>query len=85
MPQADPGLFGPGPVTRQPHGAAPRPIPAGVRRQPPARHIPRAVDGLGAGTRPSVYNLHRRAAILDGPGEARGIDGGGGAGWRTPG
>ncbi len=69
MPQADPGLSGPDPVTRQ----------------PPPRHIPRAVAGLGPGTRPSVYNLHRRAAILDGPGEARGIDGGGGAGWWTPG
>ncbi|GGX97336.1 oxygenase MpaB family protein [Streptomyces hiroshimensis] len=66
-------------------GAALRTIPADLRWQLPPKHILRAVARLGPGSRPSSYNLHRRAAILDGPGEARGIDGGGGAGWRNPG
>ncbi|MGK5729024.1 hypothetical protein [Streptomyces sp. URMC 124] len=66
-------------------GGALRTVPAGVRRQLPPPHILRTAAGLGPGSRPSSYNLHRRAAILDGPGEARGIDGGGGAGWRKPG
>ncbi|WP_058041514.1 oxygenase MpaB family protein [Streptomyces roseifaciens] len=66
-------------------GAVLRTVPAGLRWQLPPKHILRAVARLGPGSRPSSYNLHRRAAILDGPGEARGIDGGGGAGWRNPG
>ncbi|WP_254886126.1 oxygenase MpaB family protein [Streptomyces sp. NA02950] len=81
-------------------GRALRCIPPRARWQLPPRHILRAMERLGPGTRPSPYKLRRNAAILDsgdGPGAARraaGIHGGGGRGnlppkaggeWRTPG
>ncbi|WP_432585818.1 oxygenase MpaB family protein [Streptomyces sp. HD1123-B1] len=89
-------------VTRRLRGAgrALRCIPPRVRWQLPPKHILRAMERLGPGTRPSPYKLRRNAAILDsgdGPVAARGVSGihgGGGrehlppkAGeeWRTPG
>jgi uncharacterized protein (DUF2236 family) len=77
-------------------GRALRRIPPTVRWQLPPKHILRAVERLGPGTRPSPYKVLRNAAIL-GSGEtpgAAGLHGGGGrehlppkAGgeWRTPG
>ncbi|WP_262928608.1 oxygenase MpaB family protein [Streptomyces sp. CBMA152] len=44
-------------------------IPATLRWQLPPKHILRAVERLGPGTRPSPYKLRRQAAILDGAGE----------------
>ncbi|MGW1373638.1 oxygenase MpaB family protein [Streptomyces sp. NPDC002446] len=52
-----------------------RAIPPTVRWQLPPRHILRAVERLGPGTRPAPYKLRRSAAILDehqGQGEMRG-------------
>ncbi|MEU5424711.1 oxygenase MpaB family protein [Streptomyces olivoreticuli] len=66
-------------------GTVLRSVPSTVRWQLPPKHILRAVGRLGAGSRPSSYNLQRRAAILVGPGEAQRRDGGGGEGWRNPG
>lgn len=66
-------------------GTVLRSVPATVRWQLPPKHILRAVGRMGAGSRPSSYNLQRRAAILDGPGEEQRRDGGGGEGWRNPG
>lgn len=62
-----------------------RGIPSTIRWQLPPKHILRAVSRLGPGSRPSAYKLRRQAAILEGPGEAQRIDGGGGTAWRTPG
>ncbi|MGP8303467.1 oxygenase MpaB family protein [Streptomyces inhibens] len=42
-----------------------RAIPPTVRWQLPPRHILRAVERLGPGTRPAPYKLRRSAAILD--------------------
>ncbi|MFD9790011.1 oxygenase MpaB family protein [Streptomyces sp. NPDC059070] len=44
-------------------------LPSALRWRLPPRHILRAVERLGPGTRPSRYKLRRRAAILDGAGE----------------
>lgn len=46
-----------------------RRIPPTVRWQLPPKHILRAVDRMGPGTRPSPYTLRRQAAILEGAGE----------------
>lgn len=81
-------------------GRALRCVPPKLRWQLPPKHILRAVERIGPGSRPSPYKLRKSAAILDsgdGPGapwRAAGIHGGGGrvhlppeAGgeWRTPG
>ncbi|PHQ51821.1 hypothetical protein BLA24_12135 [Streptomyces cinnamoneus] len=62
--------------------------PASLRSSPVRAGAPRhPEDGGPSGPRgcSSAYKLHRRTAILEGPGEAQRIDGGGGTGWRTPG
>ncbi|MFD9564318.1 oxygenase MpaB family protein [Streptomyces sp. NPDC059994] len=46
-----------------------RRVPPTVRWQLPPKHILRAVDRMGPGTRPSPYTLRRQAAILEGAGE----------------
>ncbi|WAP54668.1 oxygenase MpaB family protein [Streptomyces sp. S465] len=80
-------------------GRALRCIPPRARWQLPPKHILRAVERLGPGSRPSPYKLRRNAAILGsgdatgaGP-HAAGLHGGGasrlppgqGGEWRTPG
>ncbi|MFG2193857.1 oxygenase MpaB family protein [Streptomyces sp. NPDC048639] len=45
-----------------------RTVPDELRWRLPPRHILRAMDRLGPGTRPSPYRLRERAAILDEPG-----------------
>ncbi|MBC9714975.1 DUF2236 domain-containing protein [Streptomyces sp. TRM66268-LWL] len=65
-----------------------RAIPARVRWQLPPKHILRAMERLGPGSRPAPYKLRRRAAILDGPGRAQRNDGGDSTtcqSWGTPG
>ncbi|WP_415949716.1 oxygenase MpaB family protein [Streptomyces sp. KLOTTS4A1] len=46
-------------------------IPARVRWQLPPKHILRAMERLGPGSRPAPYKLRGHAAILDGPGRAK--------------
>ncbi|MFF1501418.1 hypothetical protein ACFVZR_16360 [Streptomyces sp. NPDC058316] len=53
-------------------GTALRRIPSRLRRQLPPGHIPNAVARLGPGSRPTPYKLRSQAAILDGPGRAKG-------------
>ncbi|WP_406345703.1 oxygenase MpaB family protein [Streptomyces sp. NBC_00648] len=62
---------GPPEVTRRlvATGRLLRRIPPTVRWQLPPKHILRAVDRMGPGTRPSPYTLRRQAAILEGAGE----------------
>ncbi|MCX4680889.1 DUF2236 domain-containing protein [Streptomyces sp. NBC_01433] len=52
-------------------GALLRAIPAGLRRQLPPGHIPKAMARLGPDSRPTPYKLRSQAAILDGPGRAQ--------------
>ncbi|GDY51353.1 hypothetical protein SVIO_019760 [Streptomyces violaceusniger] len=66
-------------------GRALRCIPPTARWQLPPKHILRAVERLGPGSRPSPYKLRRNAAILD-SGDAAGarpctagLHGGGGS------
>ncbi|MFD5568601.1 oxygenase MpaB family protein [Streptomyces cadmiisoli] len=75
---------GPSTVTRRLRltGALLRGVPARVRWQLPPRHILRAMERLGPGSRPAPYKLEPNAAILDGPGEgAADSDGGDGTRW----
>ncbi|MFI8520643.1 oxygenase MpaB family protein [Streptomyces sp. NPDC085481] len=63
-------------------------IPDRLRWRLPPRHILRAMDRLGQGTRPAPFALRTAAAILDGPGRERhdyGANGGDSRRWRTPG
>ncbi|MFD8281075.1 DUF2236 domain-containing protein [Streptomyces samsunensis] len=66
-------------------GRALRCIPPKVRWQLPPKHILRAVERLGPGSRPSPYKLRRNAAILDSGDatgalpHAAGLHGGGGS------
>ncbi|MFE9257747.1 oxygenase MpaB family protein [Streptomyces sp. NPDC006879] len=62
-------------------------IPARLRWRLPPRHILRAMDRLGPGSRPRPYPAQAQAAILDGPGRParQHHDGGGITRWRKPG
>lgn len=63
-----------------------RRIPARLRWQLPPKHILRAMDRLGPGTRPAPYKLGRQLAILDEPGEGgHHSDGGERGRWGTAG
>ncbi|MGH4035680.1 oxygenase MpaB family protein [Actinomycetota bacterium Odt1-20B] len=62
-----------------------RTIPPRLRWQLPPKHILRAMERVGPGSRPAPYKLGTRAAILDGPGRAQRGNGGDGTTWRTPG
>ncbi|MGP3635916.1 oxygenase MpaB family protein [Streptomyces sp. 24-1644] len=53
-------------------GTALRRVPARLRWQLPPQHILKAMARLGPDSRPAPYRLRRQAAILDGPGRARG-------------
>ncbi|WP_328315957.1 oxygenase MpaB family protein [Streptomyces sp. NBC_00388] len=66
-------------------GNALRCIPARLRWQLPPRHILKAMDRLGPGSRPAPCGLRTPDAILDGPREAKLHDGGDSTRWRTPG
>ncbi|MFJ7068216.1 oxygenase MpaB family protein [Streptomyces sp. NPDC101115] len=61
-------------------------VPDRLRWRLPPRHILRAMDRLGAETRPAPYSLRAGAAILDAPGRERhhdGANGGDSTRWRT--
>ncbi|NBE56598.1 DUF2236 domain-containing protein [Streptomyces sp. YC537] len=60
-------------------------VPGRLRWQLPPRHILRAMERLGPGSRPAPYRPIGRAAILDGPGRAMRGDGGDTTRWRKPG
>ncbi|MDI3403682.1 oxygenase MpaB family protein [Streptomyces cavernicola] len=60
-------------------------IPAHLRWQLPPKHILRAMERLGPGSRPAPFKLRGQAAILDGPGRAMRGDGGDTTRWRKPG
>ncbi|MDT9689100.1 oxygenase MpaB family protein [Streptomyces sp. P9(2023)] len=62
-----------------------RSIPARLRWRLPPGHILNAMARLGPDARPAPYKLRNQAAILDGPGRARGTYGGDSTRWRTPG
>ncbi|QES04398.1 DUF2236 domain-containing protein [Streptomyces venezuelae] len=64
-------------------------VPARLRWRLPPQHILRAMDRLGPQTRPdpyaypAPYPLSEPTSILEGPGKARKIDGGGSTRWGT--